>query len=541
MKHMKTNIIIILFLSLLICISGCKDENLRTEMGPTIEVQDENMSFDGLNVGEKITIPVEVKSPNGVKRVAYFFIMQTSNGTETGTSTNFDDPAFPEVIEKDIEFEAVPNMNELVIVAFDRMNVSSEVHITLKNIRSLPQISFTDNIKFRETVFENKMIAVTGKVSSEFDIAKLTYVTVSNNVTSAETNIPFSNKKNIDFAANVEVEKGLQSIIIRATNLHEGAMTDTFKIGSIVEDAVSISMQNGITQIDKLYAEKGNSIGGTISSGSNIASFTYAIKKNDTYGEETAISLGTPLDEFNFSINIAGQEGTQSIRLSGKNINNNTFELELPVKRVVFPLVHLQGVELTTVIGAGKPNWFAAYLAPHVFDQTTAAANQEKMDIMVAVYGGTALRFMPPAVYEAAAYTAIVAPYMVGFTQATYTLVTSNRGSITSVAFAGVENDEDLETFILDKIIAPTSQGGENYNVVGTNRRISTNLAANTGYIIGWGSYVKGGAAKNEAFALVYVKEVSLVAGVGHVKFDIKFPKTDYRTMYNSVSITPYP
>lgn len=538
---MKTNIIIILFLSLLICISGCKDENQGIALGPVIGVQDEDLSFDGLNVGEKIILPIEVKSPNGVKRVAFFFVMQTANGTETGTATNFDDPAFPQVIEKDIEFDAVPNMNELVIVAFDRMNVSSELHIPLTNIRSLPQISFTDNIKFRETVFENKMMAVTGKVSSEFDIAKLTYVTVANNVASAETNIPFADKKNIDFAANIEVKSGLQSIIIRATNLHEGTMVDTFKIGSIVGDAVSISMQNGITEIDKLYAEQGNSIGGTISSGSNIASFTYAIKKNDTYSEETAIVLGTPLDEFNFSINIAGQEGIQAIRLSGKNTNNNTLVLELPVKRVIFPLVHLEGVELTTEIGAGKPNWFAAYLAPHVFDQASAVVNQEKMDIMVVVYGGTALRFMPSAVYEAASYTAIVAPYMVGFTKATYTLVTSNRAKITSDAFAGLENDEDLETFIRDKIIAPTSQGGENYNVVGTNRRISTNLAANTGYIIGWGSYVKGGAARNEAFALIYVKEVSFVDGVGHVKFDIKFPKTDYRTMYNPVSITPYP
>lgn len=538
---MKTNIIIILFLSLLICISGCKDENQGIALGPVIGVQDEDLSFDGLNVGEKIILPIEVKSPNGVKRVAFFFVMQTANGTETGTATNFDDPAFPQVIEKDIEFDAVPNMNELVIVAFDRMNVSSELHIPLTNIRSLPQISFTDNIKFRETVFENKMMAVTGKVSSEFDIAKLTYVTVANNVASAETNIPFADKKNIDFAANIEVKSGLQSIIIRATNLHEGTMVDTFKIGSIVGDAVSISMQNGITEIDKLYAEQGNSIGGTISSGSNIASFTYAIKKNDTYSEETAIVLGTPLDEFNFSINIAGQEGIQAIRLSGKNTNNNTLVLELPVKRVIFPLVHLEGVELTTEIRAGKPNWFAAYLAPHVFDQASAVVNQEKMDIMVVVYGGTALRFMPSAVYEAASYTAIVAPYMVGFTKATYTLVTSNRAKITSDAFAGLENDEDLETFIRDKIIAPTSQGGENYNVVGTNRRISTNLAANTGYIIGWGSYVKGGAARNEAFALIYVKEVSFVDGVGHVKFDIKFPKTDYRTMYNPVSITPYP
>jgi hypothetical protein len=58
--------------------------------------------------------------------------------------------------------------------------------------------------------------------------------------------------------------------------------------------------------------------------------------------------------------------------------------------------------------------------------------------------------------------------------------------------------------------------------------------------IIGWGSYVNGAAA-NQEFAVIYVKEITIENGVGVVRFDIKYPQTDYRSVYNPVSILPYP
>ncbi len=528
-----------LLLSFFLIYTGCDEDNLDQKTGPNITVQQDNLSFDGLNVGDEIVIPIEVQSENGVKRIAWFFIQETANGTESGPPTYLDDPDMPKNIETDIQFDAVPGILELVIVAFDRQNVSSEVHIAFTNIRGLPQLTFNGGIKYRETVFENKNLAVTGNISSEFDISRLTYATIINDVVNPENDISFVNKKDIDFEANVKVVKGLEGIIIKATNIHQGTVVDTFTIGSVVDDAVAITMQNGITEVEKIYTEKSNTFGGTISSGSNIVSFTYAIKQNDVYGEEMPIPLGTPLDEFDFSVSFNGEEGMQALRFTGRNENSNLLELELPIQRVYMPLVYLQDVELTTEIGAGKHNWFAAYLEPHVFDLTTAAENQEMMDIVVAVRG-SALRFMPPAIFEAGSYLATVAPYLVGFTQATYTVVTSNRSSITPEAMSSLEYDEDIETFIREKIMAPTSEGGESYNVVGTNRRVSSDLTANSGLIIGWGSYTVDGVANNQAFALIYMKEVELVDGIGHVKFDIKFPKTDNRTLFNPVSIRPY-
>ncbi|KOH45012.1 hypothetical protein [Sunxiuqinia dokdonensis] len=536
---MKTTSIIAFFFALSLGFTSCEDDDMRPANGPDIQISDENLSFDGLNVGETITIPVQVNSDNGVKRISYFFVMSSDNGTETSEAIHFDDSATPVSIQKDLQFEAIPNMLEMVIVAFDSRNVSSEIHISFDNIRSLPQMSFTDNVDYRETVFENKMISVTGTVTSEHDIAALSYKTVVNGENSSEMNIPFSNATNIAFSADVRVIKGLEAIIIEATNIYEGMVVDTFRIGSIVDDAVAITMQNGITEIDRLYAEKTNTFNGMIASGSDVASFSYAIKQDGAYGDEIAIPLGTPLDEFGFSITIEGAESMQAIRLSGENLNGNTLVLELPIERVLLPLVYKQDVVLTTEIGAGKPNWFAAYLEPHVFDQETARTNQEMMDFVFTVHG-TALRFHSAAVYEASSYLPTVAPYMEGFTQATYSVVTSNRSSVTTESLAALEYDEDLEKFILEKIMAPTSEGGENYNVAGTNRRTSGNLEANRGLVVGWGSY-QDGTAQNEQFAIIFVKEVSLIDGIGHVKFDIKYPSPDYRSQYNPVSIIPYP
>ncbi|MHA7109584.1 hypothetical protein ACRTDU_05615 [Sunxiuqinia elliptica] len=536
---MKRNTLYSIFLALLVLALGCEEDDIRSEIGPDIQVQEEYLAFDGLNVGETVSIPVNVKSENGIKRLSYFFITETANGTETSDAVHFDDPAQPTSIQKEISFEAVPKTLEMVLVAFDSYNKSSEIHIPFENIRELPSLSFTDNVDYRETVFENKLLNISGAISSEHEVEKISYATIVNNEPSSEQTIDFSNGESISFSAQVKVVKGLQGIIIKAENVYEGSVVDTFQIGAVVDDAVAITMENGITEISNLYAGQANSLKGTIASGSDLVSFSYAIKQNGSYGEETAIPLGTPVDEFPFEISLEGETGMQAVRFTGKNQNNNMLELELAIQRVNLPLVYLKDVELTTEIGAGKPNWFAAYQAPHIFDQSTAAQHQEMMDVALVVRG-SALRFLSATVYEAGSYLPLISPYLEGFTQATYSVVTSNRGSITPESFSSLAFDEDLENFIQDKVIASKADGGENYNVAGTNRRTSSDLEANKGLIIGWGSY-QDGKANNEQFALIYVKEVSLTDGIGRVKFDIKYPQPDYRTEYNPVSIKPYP
>jgi hypothetical protein len=539
MNQFKKNIYITFFLFLIFGFAACEEDSIDKSVGPAISLQD-GLSLDGLNVGDEITVPVEVSSANGVKRISYFFVLENENDTETSDAVNLDDSTYPLSVTKDLQITVETKMIEMVIVAFDRYNTAAEVHIPMANIRTLPQLNFTDGVDYRETVFENKKLKISGHVTSEFEVKNLTYATVVNGEQSEPTAVELENGTDTDFAFDVTAKKGLEKIIVKATNIYDGLTVDTFKIGAVANDAVAITMQGGITEIDKLYADKPTEISGIISSGSDIVSFTYAVKTETGYSEETEITLGTPLDEFNFSVPVTGIAGIEAVRFTGKNENGNELELELPVNKVLFPLVYKKDVVLTTEIGAGKANWFSAYLEPHTFDQETAKTHQEMMDFVVVAYSETSLRFLSAAVYEASSYLPRVAPYMEGFSQATYSVVTSNRPSVTAEAMANLEYDEDLTNFIDNKIVASAADGGENYNVKGTNRRTSGNLEEGSGLIIGWGSYVNGAAA-NQEFAVIYVKEITIENGVGVVRFDIKYPQTDYRSVYNPVSILPYP
>lgn len=106
-----------------------------------------------------------------------------------------------------------------------------------------------------------------------------------------------------------------------------------------------------------------------------------------------------------------------------------------------------------------------------------------------------------------AAYTTATAPYMVGFTKAPYTMVTANRASITPASFNSLGWDGEMTDFINNKIKAPTSEGGENYNVSTANRRVSGDMIPGAGFVIGWGSWnFADSKVNNQAFGLVIVK-----------------------------------
>lgn len=538
---MKNRIIYIVLLILSAGLCACEEDDLSKDAVPDIQISESDLSFEGLNVGDELSIPIEVSSNNGLKRFSYFFITKNANGTESTDAVNFDDDSFPESMSRIINFEVISNMVELVVVAFDRHNTSAEKHIFLSDIRSLPQIIFKDNIDYRETVFENKRLEITGQVLSEFKIESMSYSVIKNNQVALEQSLSFTeNTNNVDFAFQVLVEKGLQSIVVKADNIYKGQVVDTFRIGSVVEDAVSITMQNGMSEIERLYSDKPVSISGMVSSGSQMKSLSYAVKNNGSYGSEVAIPLGTPLDEFPFTIQIQGQRGTDAVRISGENENGNTQVVELAVKRIVEPLIYRQDVELTTEIGQGKSNWFAAYQSPYSLDQQTAQTYQQMVDFMVFMYNDANVRISSAAVFQAGSYAPKVAPYMEGFNQATYSVITSNRPCINAESFGALDYDEDIETFVEDKIIASKENGGESYNVKVTNRRTSSNLVASSGFLVGWGSY-DGVNAANKEFAIIFIKDVAIENGVGSIKFDIKYPKQNYRTKYNPVSILSYP
>lgn len=535
------NLLLGILAILVVVFSGCKKDMEGTE-GPMITVSEDAPSLEDLNAGQKVTIPVTVESPLGIRRLSYFFIRENANGTESGTPVNYDQADYPTQLQKDIVFNAEQGLVELVIVSFDKLNRSSEVHLSFKEVRELPVLTFTDNIKSRETVFENKRIAVTGHVNSKYDLSAITFTTIVNGVASQPQNIQFTDKNSTDFSAGLVVQKGLSAIVIKATNSYEGAAVDTFKIGSVVDDAVNITLTGGITSIEKVYAGVSNTISGVISSGSDIVSLSYALKVNGSYGPEVPLTLGTPRDEFNFTANYNGVKNTEAVRITGKNQGDKEKVMELSVAEVYNKLLTFT-VNLTTETGPGKNNWFSAYRAPHVFDVTTAASAQTMLDFAFAKYSSTSFRIMPSGVVQAgAAYEAAMVPYMNGFSQVVYTLVTANRRSITPDAFDAINWDGELTTFLETKIIAPSGQGGENYNIRTTNRRVNSDLKVGEGFIIGWGALQWGASvADNKAFGIVMVKAYSTDGGVGKVTLEIKVPDEDNRTKYNPESIHSYP
>jgi hypothetical protein len=529
---------------LVFVIAGCQKKwKDAIGAGPQITISEDYQSISGINVGDEVTIPVTVSASSGVKRLSYFFITKTANGTASGTPVNIDRPDLPAQLQQNITFTITQNMVELVIVSFNKENFASEMHITMSEIRQLPVITFKDNVKYQATVFEGKTMKIEGQITSAFDLQAISYKTAINGTWSAETPIAFTDKRSTPFAANVKVVDGLTSIAFKATNIHGGTITDTFKIGAVAEDAVSFALTGGATNVDIVYVDSVNKVTGKAVSGSDFETLTYAVKKNGTYGPEQAIQMGTPLDEFDFEFSFTGEPGTEAIRITGANSGGKSLATEYTVGKVSTRLLHFQNIVLTTEIGPGKNNWFAAYQAPHVFDVNTAAANQTMLDFAFIKYTASANRIVPAAVYNAStAYTSAMAPYMVGFNKAPYTQVTANRPHITPASFGQLDWDVEMMDWLQANIIAPTAQGGENYNLVTANRRVSGDMVPGAGFVIGWGSWnFATSAVNNQAFGIVLVKDYVEANGFATVTLDIKVPAEDVRTKFNPVSIFNYP
>ncbi|UYQ91921.1 hypothetical protein MKQ68_17695 [Chitinophaga horti] len=521
-------------LSLLAC---NKDDDKVS--GPVITLGEGFEEVENLNVGEELTVPVNVKAAAGIRRLAYYFITQTANGTASTTPVYIDKTDYPTELNENIVFKVPQNMVELVIISFDKQMKNTEKHIVPKNVRLTPVLTFKDNVKFRASVFENKQLTVEASFTSQHDVTALTYQTIVDGKANAESPITITNPKTMAFAATVTVVKNMSGIIIKAKNSYNGTALDTFKIGTVVDDAVTIALEGNKPNIAVVYAGIDNTLAGTVFSGSAVSTLTYAVKTNGVYGAELPVTIGTPKDEFIFSITYPGANGIQALRISGRNEGGKTIQTEYLVGKVYNKLLHIADIKLTTEIGAGKTNWFSTYSTPHVLDVAAAAGKQVMLDFLLYEHGATDYRISSAAAFNAgAAYSTAMAPYMAGFNTATYTLVTTNRPSLTTAAFDAINWDGELNDYIANKVKAPAAAGGENYNVNGTNRRFNNTLVVGTGFIIGWGTWTP---INNEAFGIVMVKEYSVNNGVATVTLEVKAPAEDNRTKYNGGSTLSYP
>ncbi len=526
-------------MAVMLLLAACNKKDDNRIAKPVITIEDKFTELDGLNAGEELAIPVTVRAEGGIKRLAYYIITNTSNGTSSGNTVNNDPADLPIELTDTIRFKVTENFRELVVIVFDRFHNNSEIHIATDNIRSIQSIQFKDGISERESVFEGKNLLIEGIVESEFELQSIHYQTIIDNTVSAETAVPITDPNNAPFAIGIEVVKGLSGIILTTVNEYEALVRDTFKIGNVQDDAVVISLSSGSDKIEKLYSTVQNTINGTVFSGTAITQFAYAIKKNGMYGPAVDLPIGTPADEFSFSLDFLGEKEMEAIRISGTNEGGKQVEMEYLIGAIYSPLKVFRNIVLTTEIGPGKKNFFSAYQEPHVFEAAEAVPFDEVIDLGFFKYTATSNNIMPPAVFAAgAAYANALAPYMQGWDKAPYTLVTANRASVNTVSFDTLDWDTQLMNHVANIVAAPRSAGGEQYNIYETNRRTNNVFNVGQGFYIGWGRW---DPIYNFSFGIVLVKDYVVNGDYATITLDIKVPEENQRLKYNPLSLFNYP
>jgi hypothetical protein len=496
---------------------------------PVINIPDDKKEVKGGNEGDLISIPFSVSAESGVRRVAYYFIVNTANGTKNEDPVIIEDlkEDFPKTYEGSIDFLVRIEINTLVFVVFNKENQASEIHIPLSELKTLPVFRFDKDLDYKEKAFLGKTLRVKGSVTSEYDIKSFTYRVTNNGVAGELVNIPVADRQNVDFDISITVETGLENILFDVINVHDGKIERVFHVLNVfTDDAISIEMAGGITELTDYIEADENIIEGTVESGSNITGLAYSVKKNGVFGTPVKVEIPEDVtDLYNFTIEIIGEFGTEAIKIIATNESELVEEIVLNVPYVDSYIMYMQDVVLTTEIGSGKYNWFACYKAPHLFDQQTAALHPEMMDFVAAKYTSGVPYLLSAQVYTAGgAYATSVAPYMVGFDKMTYLLITANRADAKTY-FDSIEKTSHMETLFASQTYYATA-----------GRYTSGVLTVGNYHVIGWGN----GSQQNKAIGIIKLKEVNTADGISTIKFDIKFGKPDYRTMYNGASIKPY-
>lgn len=195
-------------------------------------------------------------------------------------------------------------------------------------------------------------------------------------------------------------------------------------------------------------------------------------------------------------------------------------------------IVEYQGVELTTEIGSGKKNWFAAYADNEMvtFTQEEAKAKANMMDFAAVMHSSGVVRLYSSIIFDNADYKARMTPYVQGFPRLTYTMLGGWRpGTVDATKpehYDGVTDAKSLRALI------DFYRVGYAYPVA--DRRLSDNLAVDAVGVFGWGHRI----AVNNSFGIYIVRDVQPTTdGNYKVILDIKVPKSDARTPNNASSI----
>src|SRR5688500_456549 len=107
--HYCTMSLLLLFIG-----GGCKKVDDQSGSAPVIANDEKYTNIDGLNAGAQVQIPVHVQSGLGIKRLAYYLITKTANGTSAGNPVNIDRADAPTSLTDTVRFTVTDNFLELV-------------------------------------------------------------------------------------------------------------------------------------------------------------------------------------------------------------------------------------------------------------------------------------------------------------------------------------------------------------------------------------------------------------------------------------------
>lgn len=544
MKKDSISIYIISFLMIWL-FSACENDNERFY---AIDLKGTPDLYETLNVNDKLEIPIKISCDAGLKS-AFYKIATQEPEKEVKIGAPIPISVLGNELDTVITIPVTQYLHSIVFAVYDNNNQINVRTIRVESVKIIPEISFKDNIKVRNTVCVGIPFGITGSIVSKHELKSVSLIPVVGGKESSPINVNLTDKLSVNFSESVSVEEGLQHVLVKAENIYGGIAVDTFNVLKVVtSDFVEVNLDGGVIELNRIINGESNPVNGKVTSGSDIASVMYALKIKGTVGVATAASLTENSgNEAKFTFNVEGNEGLEAVQVVVANKGGKSVTTTYLIPALQVRAAYLKDVEMSTDPADNKC-FIALYEDTKVFGVDVAKKKQDKIDFFLANKSNGVQPLSPHAYGAGEAYYNASKPYLMGFNELTYSFLSSKRGQLKSDEFNNVLTENELVKLLEYRIIGPKPEG-EGYNIKTASRRVgdtfNTTDKKEGGFILGWGSHthpqITPSVVDNVAFAVFWVKSVTQKPN-GHyvIVFDVKYPVDNQRIKSNKSSIEPY-
>ncbi|WP_106831999.1 hypothetical protein [Parabacteroides pacaensis] len=514
----------------------------------SIDLQGTPDTYETLNASDKLEIPIKITCEAGLKK-AFYKIATQKPEEDIKIGSAVDIPVSGYVLDTTITIPVTTDLHSIVFAVYDNNDQINTRTVRIESVKEIPVISFKDDIREKKTVCIGIPFTLSGKVESEYELKNISVVPIVNDQESNSIPVELTDKLSANYSVSVPVVKGLQHVLVKAENIYGGIAMATFHILNVVNtDFIEVSLEGNVTELKRIIKGETNLVSGTVSSGSDITSFKYAIKKKGALGSFAEATLTENMgNEAKFSFPVEGDEGVEAVEVEITNQGGKTITVDYKIPALRTRVAFLENVEMSTDPADNKC-FLALYEKTPVFGVSTALEKQNRIDFYLANKGSGVQPLSPHAYGAGTAYYNASLPYIKGFTELTYAYLSSRRGKLIKEEFDNIVTENELDELLEYRIIGPKPDG-EGYGIKTASRRVgdtfNTSSKKDGGFIIGWGSHthptVSPVVVRNNSFAIVWVKSVTQKANGHYVMvFDVKYPVADQRAANNTASIQPY-